>query len=183
MIYIYSHSYTMILSPPPSKYFGPTKHKIQEPFLDCWNLGCTDAAKWPPHPRPTRWRAGDAAAWASNCVQFFFFFSFPESRRLTPIRLRRAPIRLRRAPICADSGRFESYRPNTGVFRPEKGNRPAKKKKKKKLKTENTNGFDMPLSPSSLARTPFFFFFFFFASSPSSSFFLASPAFQFLLFL
>ena len=94
---------------------------------------------------------------------FFFFFSFR---------------------IRADSGRIGSYRPNTGVFRPEKGNRPAKKKKKI-LKTENTSGFDTPLSPSSLALTPFFFFFFFFffASSPSSSFFLASPAFQFLLFL
>ena len=109
---------------------------------------------------------------------FFFLFFFVSG--FAPTRADSAPTRAhsrRTGPIQSDSGRIGSYRPNTGVFRPEKGNRPAKKKKKV-LKTENTNGFDTPLSPSSLALTPFFFF----ASSPSSSFFLASPAFQFLLF-
>ena len=143
-------------------------------FMAYAYLGCTDAAKWPPHPRPTRGRC---------CLRVeprpvFFFFRFrihADSRRFGSDARRLSQNR-------ADSHRFGSYRPNTGVFRPEKGNRPAKKKKKI-LKTENTSGFDTPLSPSSLALTPFFFFFFFFASSPSSSFFLASPAFQFLLFL
>ena len=133
------------------------------------DLGCMNAAKWPPHWRPTRRRTRDAAACATNCVHFFFFFFFwicADSRQT--------------GTISTDSCRIRSYRPNIGVFRPKKGNQPAKKKKK--LKTKNTSGFDTSLSPSSLALTPFFFFFFFFASSPSSSFFLASPVFLFLFF-
>ena len=139
-------------------------------------LGCTDAAKWPPHPRPTRRRARDVAACASNRVQIFFFVSGF------------APTRADSAPMRAEPGRFAPNRIVSAEYRcVSAGKRKSagenKKKKKKKLKTENTSGFDTPLSPSSLALTPFFFFFFFFASSPSSSFFLASPAFQFLLFL
>ena len=110
---------------------------------------------------------------------FFFFFSFPDSRRLAPIRLRRAPTRAepgRFAPIRAESDRIGRIPVCFGQQK-EIGWR----KKKKLLKSENTSGFDAPLSPYSLALIPFFFFFF--ASSPSSSFFLASPAFQFLLFL
>ena len=124
-------------------------------------------------------RRGDA--WGTplparrTASSFFFFFvsgftpicadsalTRADSRRFGPNRIVSAEYR------CVSTGKRKS----------------ADEKKKKKLKNENTSGFDAPLSPSSLALTPFFFFFFFFfASSPSSSFFLASPAFQFLLFL
>ena len=40
----------------------------------------------------------------------------------------------RTRPISADSSRIESYQSNIGVFRPEKGNRPVRKKKNLKLK-------------------------------------------------
>ena len=112
---------------------------------------------------------------------FFFFFRFriradscrfgSDGRRLAPNRAdssRTGPNRIVSAEYrCVSAGKRKS----------------AGEKKKKLLKSENTSGFDAPLSPYSLALIPFFFFFFFFASSPSSSFFLASPAFQFLLFL
>ena len=69
------------------------------------DLGCMNAAKWPSHRRPTRRRARDATACASNRVQFFFFFVlFSDSRRLALIRLRRAPTRAKPgqfAPIRA----------------------------------------------------------------------------------
>ena len=58
-------------------------------------LGCTNAAKRPPHSRPTRRRASDAAACAS-VPHPVFFFSFPDSRRL--------------GPICSDSGCIGPYR-------------------------------------------------------------------------
>ena len=38
-------------------------------------LGCTDMAKWPPHPRSMWCLARDAAACATNRVQFFFLVS------------------------------------------------------------------------------------------------------------
>ena len=121
-------------------------------------------------------RRGDARGTplpARRTASSFFFFSFPDSRRF-------GSNARRTGPICADSDRIGRILVCFGRKK-EIGRR---KKNKKKLKTENTNGSDTPLSPSSLALTPFFFFFFFFfASSPSSSFFLASPAFQFLLFL
>ena len=64
----------------------------------------------------TRRRARYASACASNRVQFFFFFfSFPDSRQRSPNR--------------ADSRQIRSYRPNIGVFWPEKGNWLARKKK------------------------------------------------------
>ena len=131
--------------------------------------------------RRTRVRRGDARGTPlparRTASSFFFFFRFrirADSRRfssnarpLTPNRTdsrRFGPNRIVSAEYqCVSAGKRKS----------------AREKKKKKLKTENTNGFDTLLSPSSLALTPFFFF----ASSPSSSFFLASPAFQFLLFL
>ena len=71
----------------------------------CANLGCTDAAKWPPHPRSTRRRAGDAAACASNRVQFFFFIS------------RFASIWLRRAPTRTEPGRFAPNRIVSAEYR------------------------------------------------------------------
>ena len=146
-----------------------------------FDLGCTDAAKWPPHPRLTRPDAATRGGRRCLCVELrpvFFFFSFLDSCRLVPIRLRRVPTR-------AELGRFAPIRIVLAEYRcVSAGKRKsAGEKKKNLLKSENTSGFDAPLSPSSLALTPFFFFFFFFASSPSSSFILASPAFQFLLFL
>ena len=145
-------------------------------------LGCTDAAKWPPHPHLTRPDArGTPLPACRTTSRFFFFFFFVSGFAL--IRLRRTPTRAepgRFAPIWAESDLISQILVCFG----RKKEISQRKKKKKKLKTENASGFDTPLSPSSLALTPFFFFFFFFfASSPSSSFFLASPAFQFLLFL
>ena len=136
----------------------------------------SDAAMWEGRRRPrvcatschmdfpTR---ADAAQIGANSRRFGsdarrFASNQTDSRRFGPNRIVSAEYQ------CVSAGKRKS----------------AREKKKKKLKTENTNGFDTLLSPSSLALTPFFFFFFFFfASSPSSSFFLASPAFQFLLFL
>ena len=72
------------------------------------NLGCTDAAKWPLHPRPMRQRAGTPLP-ACRTASSFFFFSFLDSCRLASIRLRRAPTRAKPgwfAPIRAESDRI-----------------------------------------------------------------------------
>ena len=79
----------------------------------CCLLGCTDAAKWPPHPRPTRRRAGDAVACASNRVQFFFFFRFrirADSRRFSS---NARPL----APNRTDSRRFGPNRIVSAEYR------------------------------------------------------------------
>ena len=107
-------------------------------------LGCTDTAKWPPHPRSMWCLARDAAACTTNRVQFFFFF-FLDSRWL-------APIRLWRVPICTDSGWIGSYWPNIDVFWPEKGNWPVKKKKKLKPKIPVDIDTRQPLSPAQFHR-------------------------------
>ena len=104
-------------------------------------LGCTDATPEEPHLRLTRRDTATREGRRWPCVRprpaTCFFFS---------------PIRADAAQTQADSRRFGSYRLNIGVFRPEKGNRPVRRRKKKrKLKTENTSGFDTPLSPSSPA--------------------------------
>ena len=62
--------------------------------------------------RRTRVRRGDARGTplpARRTASIFFFFSFPDSRRLAPIRLQRAPTRTvpgRFAPIRAESDRI-----------------------------------------------------------------------------
>ena len=76
-----------------------------------FGLGCTNAAKRPLHPRPTRRHVSDAAA----CVLvphrnfFFFFFRFPTRANLAQTR--------------ANLRRISPYRVNIGVFQLEKGNR------------------------------------------------------------
>ena len=51
-------------------------------------------------------------------LSFFFFYLF-------------ALTRIDSTPMCVDLGRIGSYRLNIGVFWPEKGNRPVRKKKLK----------------------------------------------------
>ena len=65
-------------------------------------LGCTDATKQPPHPRPTRRRASDAAACASVPRPVFFFF-FSDSRRLGSVSGRFPPNRAK-PPKHTDTG-------------------------------------------------------------------------------
>ena len=126
--------------------------------------GYTDAAKWPPHPRPMR---PDAATREVRlCLRieprpvfFFFFFRFrirADARRTGPIRAK--SDRIGRISVCFGQKKEIGWR------------------EKKKLKTENTSGFDTLLLPSSLALTPFltpfffcFFAFFLFFGEPSVS--------------
>ena len=70
------------------------------------------------------------------------------------------------SPTRADAAQIGPYRPNIGVFWPEKGNRPVRRKKNLKPKIL------VDLIRSLHRLNPFFFFFF--ASSSSSSFFFAA---------
>ena len=84
-----------------------------------------------PHPRPTRRRAGDAAARASGRVG-------PRGSHVvfTGAR-RREPIRLQRVPTRADSGRLGLVSAGIGQNGRNSRFRPKFKKKKKKKKTQN----------------------------------------------
>ena len=59
----------------------------------CLLLWCTDAAKWAPHPHPTRRRASNATTYALvSCQSFFFFFFNMDLHRLNSNSHRFKPI-------------------------------------------------------------------------------------------
>ena len=99
--------------------------------------------------------------------EFFFFYLF-------------ALTRINSTSMCVDLGRIGSYWLNIGVFWPEKGNRPVRKKNlKQKYWWILIQDSYYHCHKILVALIPFFFFFFF-ASSFSSSFFFLPP---FVLFL
>ena len=88
------------------------------------------------------------------------------------------------SPTLADAAQIEPYRPNIGVFRPEKGNRPVRRKKKLKPKIP----VDLirrlhRLNPFLLLLLLFCFFVFFFFFFHSVSVLFCSVAVSVLFFL
>ena len=65
---------------------------------------------------------------------------------VTPLTARQATSCHVDSPTRVDATQIGPYQLNIGVFRPEKGNRPIRRKKN--FKTENTGGFDTQSSPA-----------------------------------
>ena len=91
-------------------FFGPDKidtNPIKKKSMDknFWTheLGCTDATKQPPHPRPTRRRASDAAACASVPRPNFFFPTRADSAQTRANSRRIGPYRAK-PPKHTDTG-------------------------------------------------------------------------------
>ena len=116
------------------------------------NLGCTDAAQRPAHPRPTRRDAGTRQGCRRPRVRAASDRVVPRGKsRIGPTRLKSAPIRRKSAPTRPKSGRRGQNRADSvriGLYRPKRPSQAEiKKKKKKKKRCKRT--VPLSLRPSS----------------------------------